>query len=40
MAGMTDSGDGGNDRLIIDAETECGDNAEEVFTLSVISLVL
>ena len=39
MAGMTDSGDGGNDRLIIDAETEC-DNAEEVGTLSVISLVL
>ena len=30
---MADSGDGENDRLIIDAVTEC-DNAEEVFTLS------
>ena len=39
MAGMTDSGDGGNDRLIIDAVTAC-DNAEEVVTLCPIALVL
>ena len=35
---MTDSGDGENDRLIIDAVTEC-DNVE-VFALSPIALVL
>ena len=39
MAGVTDSGDGENDRLIIDTVTEC-DSAEEVFTSSPIALEL
>ena len=38
MARMTDSGNGENDRVIIDVVTEC-DNVE-VFTLSPIALVL